>query len=177
MIRAMHISARSTLAASLVGIGVAFGVFVSVLASGLSSLGESRRGAGGVSAEPASQVFLLSDGLQMIGVNAAANAAEMVNLEPFRNLAHEQFVSHAMGFDCSHFAMVIYLPISPIVKGRHPQPATGIRLWGNIGEESVYQRCYSLNSHVISYKVASDRAAQCGNTVAARSPFYLMEVA
>jgi hypothetical protein len=177
MIRAMHISAYSTLAASLVGIGVALGVFVAMWTPCLCSMDESRSSAGSDNAETASQVFSLSNGLQMIRIDAASNATEMIDLKIFGDPFNEQFVRNAMSLDRSHFAVDIYLTIAAAINGRCPEPASRIRLWGNICKESINQQCYPLDSHVISFQIAEVRAAQCGNTVAAQSSFYRTEVA
>lgn len=100
-----------------------------------------------ISIAPA-QIFTWSYGLQVVRINAASNAAKVINLKPFGNWSDMQLIADAVGlgepFRGEH-------SVSGWTYRSSPKPATGERFRHNEPHESLNNRRASISSrHVTS---------------------------
>lgn len=80
----------------------------------------------------ASNVLQARYGLKMVGVDAAAHAAEVIELQPSRNRTALHLVGDAM-CNASTAAGKLDAPVAALVDLADPEPAAGIWLWRNSG--------------------------------------------
>jgi len=112
------------------------------------------------SAQSTSSIFETRNRLQVARVYAAANTAQVINLESRRDRAYEQFIAHAMSkmLDSGNFN----LSVSPVIATANPEPTSSVRLGDAALKNSVKQRLDGklIDSHVTpSSRIGQGRAA------------------
>lgn len=86
--------------------------------------------------DTSTQVDQLGDRLQMIGVNTAAHAAQMVDLQTFRDWADVELIRQSMDESQFPFRILSDSAVSLSVQVAEPEPATGIRFWQHVRHQS-----------------------------------------
>ncbi len=96
-------------------------------------------------------IYQVSDRFQMIRVDAASNAAEMIQFQPFWNRTFEPFVREAVGaVHLSRSTAHAEQPV-PVSSSCCPKPASAVRLWRDFTHKAV-DLSYTEFSHVPSFK-------------------------
>ncbi len=92
--------------------------------------------------DPAPQIFFSGDRLQMIGIYAAVNTAQVINVESFGNLSDELAVSDPMRQLWNAYAATDYRKprVSRFVHASGPEPASAIWLGRDKFQDAVSQR-------------------------------------
>ena len=93
-----------------------------------------------------SKVFFQRHRFQVLRIDAASNATQVVDLQPLGYRALEQFVRYAMGE--LRMRRVDELSITSREKRSDPKPAAAIGLWNNFRHEP-FETCKLYFSHVI----------------------------
>ncbi len=130
-------SRTSTCATKSVIFTITRSVVVRVLCVVLVSLWAMGFSAVQLSAFPTLQINALGNGFQVRGIDAAANTAEMIQLQSWRNWPHVKFVRNTMREAHAYLCADPKLSVSATIDGSHPKPATTIRLWQDELHESI----------------------------------------
>ncbi len=112
-------------------------------------------------------VHFASNRLQVIRIYATSNTASMVQLQTGWDLTFCKFERNdvsgsAMGARYGNLSVSLGSDVPS------PKPASGIRFWTDEAHQSIND-WYSGLCHVISFQIASVRAAQCFSIDAAHS--------
>ena len=117
-------------------------------------------------------VFLLCDGLQVSRVDAAAHAAQVVELQPFWNRAAQCFIHDAVGIAVHPASLFSYAgifyhdtPVASRSNLTHPNPTAGFSNHFYV----LHQPFYSWNSHRGSFSASLGQARCSADTL--RGPY------
>jgi len=137
----MNVTTSLALASTSVKVGVGFSVFVAAWTMSFCALLFGCDLATGQSAQTSSEVFLLSDSFKVLRVDAATDAAKMINLKSLWNLAYKQFISDSVCCYRTRTSVFIsHLTVAVRPERCCPNPAARIRLWNAFLKESLHQR-------------------------------------
>ncbi len=127
----------------------------------------------GMMISASAKIFSVGYGLQVLRIAASWVAAEMIQLQAFRNWAHVNLISGAMGQDVFSRASYFNQSVSGASCSAHPQPATAVRLRGDVQFKTLlnWQSVKILISHVISFGSRWSGLHVFTRDVAARSYF------
>ena len=121
-----------------------------------------------IPASPA-QVLLKGDGLKMVGIHAAANAAQVVKLQSIWHRAMNGFPQKTMSLAALSWAFqVAQLAVSTSIKKSHPNPAPGFGDHFNVLKNSLR---YAFSSHVTPFSRIGQGCFGTANSTAARFYF------
>jgi len=123
----------------------------------------------------APDIFFGGHWLQMAGIYARANAAQMIELHAGRDWSDEVFVSpsvgiHGFAFRNSKTPIAIQVAVTGRENAASPKPATGVRLRRN-ELPKPFKCCRIASRHLISLGSRCLGLREAGNFVAARFYF------